>query len=85
MLETTNLTKKFGGLIAVDSVTLKIDKKELMAIIGPNGAGKTTLFNLIAGKFHPTEGKIFFEGKDMTNLKANERVGIGVAKTFQIP
>lgn len=85
MLETTNLTKKFGGLIAVDSVNLKIDKKELMAIIGPNGAGKTTLFNLIAGKFHPTEGKIFFEGKDITNHKANERVGIGVAKTFQIP
>jgi branched-chain amino acid transport system ATP-binding protein len=85
MLETTNLTKKFGGLVAVDSVNLKLKKGELMAIIGPNGAGKTTLFNLIAGKFQPTDGKIYFEGKDITHLKANERVGIGVAKTFQIP
>jgi branched-chain amino acid transport system ATP-binding protein len=85
LLETTNLTKKFGGLIAVDSVNLKIDKEELMAIIGPNGAGKTTLFNLIAGKFQPTDGKIYFEGKAITNLKANERVGMGVVKTFQIP
>jgi branched-chain amino acid transport system ATP-binding protein len=85
MLETTNLTKKFGGLVAVDSVNLKLEKGELMAIIGPNGAGKTTLFNLIAGKFQPTDGKIYFEGKDITRLKPNERVGIGVVKTFQIP
>ena len=84
-LETTNLTKMFGGLSAVDSVDLKVGKGELMAIIGPNGAGKTTLFNLVAGKFSPTKGKIFFEGKDITRLESHERVAIGIVKTFQIP
>jgi ABC-type branched-subunit amino acid transport system ATPase component len=84
-LETNDLTKRFGGLTAVDDIDLKIDKGELMAIIGPNGAGKTTLFNLMAGKFPPTKGEIFFEDKEITKLKANERVGLGLVKTFQIP
>lgn len=84
-LETSSLTKKFGGLTAVNDVNLKVDEGELMAIIGPNGAGKTTLFNLIAGKFPPSDGKIFFKEKEITKLEANKRVGLGIAKTFQIP
>jgi branched-chain amino acid transport system ATP-binding protein len=84
-LETISLSKEFGGLKAVDNVDLKVDKDEFLAIIGPNGAGKTTLFNLIAGKYPPTHGKIVFEDKDVTNLSANERVAMGIVKTFQIP
>ncbi|MBC7219846.1 MAG: ATP-binding cassette domain-containing protein, partial [Hadesarchaea archaeon] len=85
MLETVNLTKRFGGLVAVNKVNLKIAPGETLGIIGPNGAGKTTLFNLIAGLLSPSEGKIYFKGKDITNLPPHKRNEIGIARTFQIP
>jgi len=85
ILETVSLTKDFGGLTAVDNVNLKVEKGEFLAIIGPNGAGKTTFFNLIAGKFQPTKGDIYFEGKNITKMPPNDRNAIGIAKTFQIP
>ncbi|MGD9037429.1 MAG: ATP-binding cassette domain-containing protein, partial [Syntrophobacterales bacterium] len=61
LLRLENITKRFGGLVAVDSVSLEVQKGELIAIVGPNGAGKTTLFNVVSGAFLPEEGKVFFE------------------------
>lgn len=84
MLETKELTKRFIGLIAVNNVNLKVNKGEVRAIIGPNGAGKTTLFNLISGYMTPTKGKIYFQGKDITNLPVFERAKYGLARAFQI-
>jgi branched-chain amino acid transport system ATP-binding protein len=83
MLEINNLSKSFGGLKAVNEISLRIDKNEIRALIGPNGAGKTTLFNLISGKLFPTGGKILYEGKDITGLKPYEIYGMGIHRTFQ--
>ena len=84
ILEIRNLGKRFGSLVAVQDVSLTVQKGELRAIIGPNGAGKTTFFNLISGFFPPTAGTISFDGKDITKLATNERVTRGMARTFQI-
>src|SRR2546425_9366373 len=65
LLETRGLTKRFGGLVAVDSVDLSVEKGEIFAMIGPNGAGKTTMFNLIAGLYKPSSGTIVFNGKSV--------------------
>lgn len=67
ILEIKNLSKKFGGLTAVDNITLSFYPYKLQSIIGPNGAGKTTLFNLLTGMFPPTSGHIFFRGKKLLN------------------
>ncbi len=85
ILETKNLTKKFGDLVAVDHVNLKVKRGIIHAIIGPNGAGKTTLFNLISGVLKPTEGRIFFEGRDITDLPPHKRADLGIGRSFQIP
>jgi len=84
VLEVKNATKRFGSLIAVRDVSLSVPKGELRAIIGPNGAGKTTFFNLISGFFPPSSGAIEFDGRDITQLAAHKRVGLGMARTFQI-
>jgi branched-chain amino acid transport system ATP-binding protein len=84
VLEVRSVSKRFGNLVAVRDVSLVVEKGELRAIIGPNGAGKTTFFNLISGFFPPTAGTIAFEGRDITTLPAEERVGLGIARTFQI-
>jgi len=68
LLRLENITKRFGGLVAVDNVTLEVKEGELIAIVGPNGAGKTTLFNVVSGAFLPDEGKVFFEDRDITQL-----------------
>jgi branched-chain amino acid transport system ATP-binding protein len=83
-LETKNLCKYFGGLKAVDQVNFQVKEGQLQSIIGPNGAGKTTLFNLLSGLYIPTDGKIFFQGRDITDKKMNQISQIGVTKTFQI-
>jgi branched-chain amino acid transport system ATP-binding protein len=83
-LLTEKLTKRFGGLTAVDSVNYEVKEGQLSAIIGPNGAGKTTFFNLLCGLITPTEGKIIFKDEDITELPAHKRVSKGIAKTFQI-
>jgi branched-chain amino acid transport system ATP-binding protein len=85
LLRIENVTKRFGGLVAVDDVTAEIAHGEMMAIVGPNGAGKTTLFNLINGVFYPDEGKIWFEDVDVTRYPAYRRAHLGVGRTFQIP
>jgi branched-chain amino acid transport system ATP-binding protein len=84
LLRVEGASRHFGSLIAVNNVTLNVEPGELRAVIGPNGAGKTTFFNLISGFFPPTSGRIFFDGKDITALPANERVAMGMARTFQI-
>ncbi len=83
-LSLEGLTKSFGGLTAIDRVSLKVFSGERRAVIGPNGAGKTTLFNLITGDVSPTKGKVFFNGEDVTRLSCHRRVYKGIARTFQI-
>jgi branched-chain amino acid transport system ATP-binding protein len=82
-LEIKSLRLSFGGVIAVKDVDLSVHTGELMAIIGPNGAGKTSLLNCITGFYHHQKGKIFFNGKDITNLHTHELVGVGIGRTFQ--
>jgi len=84
LLEVRNATKAFGSLVAVRDVSLAVGQGELRAIIGPNGAGKTTFFNLISGFFPPTSGTVLFDGDDVTALSVTKRVGLGMARTFQI-
>jgi len=83
MLELESLTKKFGGLAAVQDVSVTFEKGKINAIIGPNGAGKTTLFNLIGGVFQPTSGRIRFNGEDVSGRRADQMAQLGVARTFQ--
>ncbi len=85
LLELENVTKKFGGLVAVDAVTLQIRRGELLAIVGPNGAGKTTLFNVINGVYPADGGRIVFEDVDVTRFPAYKRAHLGLGRTFQIP
>lgn len=84
MLEITQLSKSFGGLKAVDSVDLSIDKGALFGIIGPNGSGKTTLFNLLTGYLEPSAGSIAFEGENLARLAPERIVRCGIARTFQV-
>lgn len=83
-LSIRGLTKRFGGLIAVDNVDIDFPKGKLNAVIGPNGAGKTTLFNLVTGMLPPTSGQVFFEGKDIAGLKPHRIVSRGLSRTLQI-
>jgi branched-chain amino acid transport system ATP-binding protein len=83
LLEATGLTRRFGGLTAVDGVTLTVPAGEIRGLIGPNGAGKTTLFNLIAGQLRATAGRILFQGSDITGQRADRRAAGGVRRTFQ--
>ncbi|MBA3518114.1 MAG: ABC transporter ATP-binding protein [Rhizobiales bacterium] len=84
LLATAGLRRDFGGLRAVDNVDFALEQGEIRAIIGPNGAGKTTFVSLICGRVRPIGGRIVFEGADITNLPAHERVNRGIAYTFQI-
>ena len=84
VLETRGLDKHFGGIIAANEVSLKIEKGARHALIGPNGAGKTTIVNLLTGVLKPTAGQILLDGQDITRLEPHERVRLGIARTFQI-
>jgi ABC-type branched-subunit amino acid transport system ATPase component len=84
ILEMQNVTKRFGGLRAVKSVSLTMNEGEILFIIGPNGAGKTTVFNLVSGFLHPNEGRILFQGKDISQMAANRAARLGIGRTFQI-
>ncbi|NLM04811.1 MAG: ABC transporter ATP-binding protein [Clostridiales bacterium] len=83
ILQTDNITMKFGGLTAVKDFNLEIDEGEIVALIGPNGAGKTTAFNMITGVYPPTEGEIIFNGQNITGIKPHEITKSGMARTFQ--
>ncbi|NWG26210.1 MAG: ABC transporter ATP-binding protein [Pseudorhodoplanes sp.] len=84
VLETVNLVRRFGGIVATNDVSLKVEKGARHALIGPNGAGKTTIINLLTGVLRPTSGQILLDGNDITNVKPYVRVGLGIARTFQI-
>jgi branched-chain amino acid transport system ATP-binding protein len=83
VLEIRNLTKRFGGLAAVNDVSTTVERGKVNAIIGPNGAGKTTFFNLISSVHRPTSGTIHFEGRDVTQLRADQVARLGISRTFQ--
>ena len=85
LLRLQGVTKRFGGLVAVDHVNLVVEHGELLGIVGPNGSGKTTLYNLISGVYLCDEGRIFFEDEDITDLPPYERAHIGIGRSFQIP
>ncbi len=85
LLKLEDVTKRFGGLIAVNAVSLQVEAGEFVGIVGPNGSGKTTLFNVINGVFYPEEGRVLFEDKDITRLPPYKRAPLGLARTFQIP
>jgi len=82
-LRVENLTRRFGGVVAVHQVNLVVAPGERRAIIGPNGAGKTTFFNLVAGRLAPTEGKIIYQDQDITGLPPYRRARLGMGRTFQ--
>jgi branched-chain amino acid transport system ATP-binding protein len=83
LLEVEAISLWFGAVRALDQVSLDIREGEIVAIIGPNGAGKTTLLNVISGFYHPYEGRILFDGRDRTRLRAHQVAALGVARTFQ--
>lgn len=82
-LEIRNLRLSFGGVVAVKDIDLTVHTGELMAVIGPNGAGKTSLLNCITGFYHPQQGQIIFNGRDITHLHTHHLVGVGIGRTFQ--
>ena len=82
-LELDGVTKRFGGLVAVNDVGLTVEQGQIYSLIGPNGAGKTTVFNLISAVFRPTSGSILFDGKDLTRLPTHALARLGIARTFQ--
>lgn len=84
LLRTENLTRYFGGLCAVSEVNFELSSGEIVGLIGPNGAGKTTLINLLSGLFHPSSGKIIFQGNEISRLKAHQVNSLGIARTFQL-
>ena len=83
ILELKDVTKKFGGLTAVDSVNLKVEENQICALIGPNGAGKTTVFNMITGAYQVTSGDVLFCGESICGKKPHDIVKKGIARTFQ--
>ena len=82
-LELHGVVKRFGGLVAVNEVSLAVEQGQIYSLIGPNGAGKTTLFNLISAVFRPTDGRILFQGQDLTRLPTHALARLGIARTFQ--
>lgn len=84
LLQVEEVTKRFGGLTAVNQVSMHVKQGETVGLIGANGAGKTTLFNLIAGAYHVTSGRILFEGKEIQNMPSHKLARIGIARTYQI-
>ena len=84
LLETHNLRKAFGALVAVDDVSIQVHARTIHSIIGPNGAGKTTFFNLLSGNIEPTSGKVIYKGKDITRLPLHRSAHIGIGRSFQI-
>jgi len=84
ILAVDRLTKRFGGITAFDNVSFELEEGGALGIIGPNGSGKTTLVNLITGFVRPTSGRIYFKGKDITNLMPHQRVELGIARSFQM-
>ena len=85
VLKVTDLTKRFGGFVALDTVNMELNDKERLGLIGPNGSGKTTLINCISGALTNEEGTVNFNGEDITQMKAHKRAHMGISRSFQIP
>ena len=85
LLEVRNLTKRFGGFVALNQVSIHLDEGERLGLIGPNGSGKTTMINCVSGSLFNDEGSVIFEGTDVTRMPAHKRAQIGIARSFQIP
>lgn len=85
LLVLDSVTKKFGGLVAVDELSFAVKENEILGFIGPNGAGKTTTFNCVTGIYKPTSGSVYHEGEDITGMPTHETVQRGIARTFQQP
>ncbi len=83
LLEATGITKRFGGLTAVSEISFSIPRKAIVSLIGPNGAGKTTFFNILTGLYKPTEGRVSFDGTNITGGRPDKIMALGVARTFQ--
>ena len=83
VLEIRGITKRFGGLTALDGVAFTVGEGELVGLVGPNGAGKSTLFNIVAGALPPTSGHVLLRGRDVTHLASHDRAHHGIARTFQ--
>jgi len=83
ILETKGLTMRFGGLVAVSEFSASVPQGSITGLIGPNGAGKTTCFNMVTGFYKPTEGQVFFEGKELTGMSPHQVCRAGIARTFQ--
>ena len=83
MLQVKGLVKRFGGLVALDTLDMHIADSEILGVIGPNGAGKTTLFNVISGFFPPTNGTVIFDNREITGLRADQVAEAGISRTFQ--
>src|SRR5690348_456852 len=83
ILRVEGVTKRFGGLVAVDNVSFEVNEGEVFALIGPNGAGKTTLFNCVTGFYQPTFGTVTFQGRDITGFPPHRTAKAGIARTFQ--
>ncbi|GAB4501619.1 MAG: ABC transporter ATP-binding protein [Anaerolineales bacterium] len=84
ILETQNIRKQFGALVAVEDVSIKVRRNSFHAIIGPNGAGKTTFFNLLSGNLEPTSGKVIYKGQDITHQPVHRTIHFGIGRSFQI-
>ncbi|MCX5718598.1 MAG: ABC transporter ATP-binding protein [Nitrospirae bacterium] len=84
LLELRGISKFFGGLAALNSVSFGVNKGEIFGLIGPNGAGKTTLFNVVNGFYKPSKGEVLFNGRKISNLKPHQICGLGIARTFQV-
>jgi len=84
MIRTSNLTKRFDGLVAVNDVSISLRQNQISGVIGPNGSGKTTLFNLLSGFFPPSNGSIVYNEEDITGMSSNQRVHKGIVRTFQL-
>jgi branched-chain amino acid transport system ATP-binding protein len=84
LLETQKLTKRFGGLVAMDELDIEIEEGCIQGLIGPNGAGKSTFFNLVTGVLPPTSGKVLYDGKDITRSRPHQVAAMGIGRTFQL-
>lgn len=84
ILTVENITKRFGGLVAVHDLSLSVESGEILGMIGPNGAGKTTAFNMISGYYRPDEGRVIFDGQDITGRRPDQICKLGLARTFQV-
>jgi len=85
VLDVTNLTKRFGGFVALDAVSIHLNRGERLGLIGPNGSGKTTMINCISGALFNDDGTVVFNGQDITSMPAHQRAHLGIARSFQIP